>query len=54
MVGNATVPISSGLLHDIDGYIAALTTTEAGRPTAIVERFSRRHGLTRQRVDPDG
>ncbi|MGU3434818.1 Fic family protein [Actinomycetes bacterium M1A6_2h] len=40
VVGNVTVPISSGLLHDIDGYIAALTDYRAGRPTAIVECFS--------------
>ena len=30
VVGNVTVPISSGLLHDIDGYIAALTDYRAG------------------------
>ena len=33
---NVTVPVSAGLLHDIDRYFRALTEYRAGRPDAIV------------------
>ena len=36
---NVTVPISSGLLHDIDEYISALTAYRAGDVAPIVECF---------------
>ncbi|MDQ3356959.1 MAG: Fic family protein, partial [Actinomycetota bacterium] len=35
-----TVPVSAGLLTDIDGYFAALTRYRGGDPTAIVEAFA--------------
>ena len=35
-----TVPISAGLLVDIDAYFAALTAYRAGTPELIVERFA--------------
>lgn len=37
LVRNTTVPISSGLLGDIDGYHAALTAYRAGDPDRIIE-----------------
>lgn len=37
---NLTVPLSSGLLHNLDGYIAALTAYRAGDPIPIVTAFS--------------
>lgn len=40
VVGNVTVPISSGLLHDVDNYIAALTEYRAGAPAGIVQCFA--------------
>lgn len=39
-VQNITVPVSSGLLHDIDDYIGALNEYRAGHPAAIVECFA--------------
>jgi Fic family protein len=33
---NVTVPVSAGLLHDIDAYFGALTAYRAGRADAIV------------------
>ncbi|SEB55729.1 Fic family protein [Paramicrobacterium humi] len=33
---NVTVPVSAGLLHDLDAYFSALTEYRAGRPEAIV------------------
>jgi Fic family protein len=38
-IRNVTVPVSAGLLTDIDGYFAALTAYREGNPTAIVEAF---------------
>jgi Fic family protein len=35
-----TVPISAGLLSNVDSYFAALTAYRLGDPTAIIERFS--------------
>jgi Fic family protein len=40
LVRNVTVPVSAGLLSDIDGYFAALTRYREGDPTAIVEAFA--------------
>lgn len=37
---NVTVPVSAGLLVDIDRYFAALTSYRAGDPAAIVECFA--------------
>jgi Fic family protein len=37
---NVTVPISAGLLVDVDRYFAALTAYRAGDPTAMVERLA--------------
>lgn len=39
-VQNVNVPISSGLLHDIDEYIDALNEYRSGNPSSIVECFS--------------
>lgn len=39
-VQNVHIPISSGLLHDIDDYIDALHDYRAGNPASIVECFS--------------
>lgn len=39
-VQNVNIPISSGLLHDIDDYIDALHDYRAGNPASIVECFS--------------
>ncbi|NEN05108.1 Fic family protein [Diaminobutyricibacter tongyongensis] len=33
---NATVPVSAGLLHDLDGYFRSLDAYRAGNPDAIV------------------
>jgi Fic family protein len=40
LIRNVTVPVSAGLLTDIDGYFAALTRYRGGDPTAIVEAFA--------------
>jgi Fic family protein len=37
---NVTVPVSAGLLTDVDAYFDALTTYRAGHPVPIVERFT--------------
>lgn len=37
---NVTLPVSAGLLTDIDGYFAALTRYRDGDPAAIVDAFS--------------
>ena len=34
---NATVPVSAGLLHDLDAYFEALDAYRDGKPEAIVE-----------------
>lgn len=39
-VQNVNIPISSGLLHDIDDYIGALNEYRAGNPAPIVECFA--------------
>ena len=39
-VQNVNIPISSGLLHDIDDYINALNDYRAGNPASIVDCFS--------------
>ncbi|WP_432565500.1 Fic family protein [Kineococcus sp. SYSU DK003] len=39
LVENTVVPVSAGLLHDTDGYVAALTAYRAGEPEPIVRRF---------------
>jgi len=39
LIRNVTVPVSAGLLTDIDGYFAALTRYRGGDPTSIVEAF---------------
>lgn len=33
---NATIPVSAGLLHDLDGYFGSLNSYRAGNPDAIV------------------
>ena len=38
---NITVPVSAGLLIDINGYFAALTSFRQGDVTAIIEQFAR-------------
>jgi Fic family protein len=40
LIRNVTVPVSAGLLTDIDGYFAALTRYRVGDPTPIVEAFA--------------
>jgi len=40
LIRNVTVPVSAGLLTDVDGYFAALTRYSEGDPTAIVEVFA--------------
>lgn len=37
---NVTVPVSAGLLSNLDGYFAALTAYRAGDPNPIVEAFA--------------
>jgi Fic family protein len=39
LIRNVTVPVSAGLLTDVDGYFAALTRYRQGDPIAIVEAF---------------
>ncbi|MFB8227329.1 Fic family protein [Cellulosimicrobium sp. NPDC055967] len=36
---NVTMPLSAGLLADVDSYYAALTTYRAGHPAAIIHQF---------------
>jgi len=40
LIRNVTVPVSAGLLTDVDGYFAALTRFRDGDPTSIVESFA--------------
>lgn len=40
LVRNVTVPISAGLLHDVDRYFEALTAYRQGNPEAIVTRVA--------------
>jgi Fic family protein len=40
LIRNVTVPVSAGLLTDVDGYFAALGRYREGDPTAIVEAFA--------------
>jgi len=40
LIRNVTVPVSAGLLSDVDGYFAALTRYREGDPIAIVEAFA--------------
>ncbi|CAN5124883.1 Fic family protein [soil metagenome] len=40
LIRDVTVPVSAGLLTDIDGYFAALTRYRGGDPTSIVEAFA--------------
>lgn len=40
LIRNVTVPVSAGLLTDVDGYFAALTEYRDGNPTAIVDAFA--------------
>lgn len=35
---HATVPLSAGLLHDVDGYMSALSRYQQGDPTPIIEQ----------------
>jgi acyl-CoA reductase-like NAD-dependent aldehyde dehydrogenase len=37
---NVTVPVSAGLLTNIDAYFDALTAYRQGKPASIVERFA--------------
>lgn len=38
---HATIPISAGLLHDVDAYMEALGLYQEGRPVAVVEQLVR-------------
>ncbi|GAB3358281.1 Fic family protein [Modestobacter lapidis] len=38
---SVTVPVSAGLLTDVDGYFAALTAYRGGDPNAVVTAFTR-------------
>lgn len=40
LIRNVTVPVSAGLLTDVDGYFAALTRYRNGEATPIVESFA--------------
>jgi Fic family protein len=40
LIRNVTVPVSAGLLTDVDGYFAALTRYREGDPIAIIEAFA--------------
>jgi Fic family protein len=40
LIRNVTVPVSAGLLTDVDAYFAALTAYRAGDPIPIVESFT--------------
>ena len=40
LIRNVTVPVSAGLLTDVDGYFAALTDYREGHATGIVEAFA--------------
>ena len=40
LTSNVTAPVSAGLLHDIDGYYAALNAYRAGDIVPIVEAFA--------------
>lgn len=40
LVRNVTVPISAGLLSNVNGYFDALTTYRQGDPTAVVEQVT--------------
>lgn len=40
ILGHATLPISAGLLHDIEPYMEAIRTYQQGDPVAIVERLA--------------
>lgn len=40
LVRNVTVPISAGLLSNVDGYFDSLTAYRQGDPTAIVEQVA--------------
>jgi Fic family protein len=40
LIRNVTVPVSAGLLTDVDGYFAALTKYRDGEPNPIVESFA--------------
>ncbi|MGQ0608183.1 MAG: Fic family protein, partial [Chloroflexota bacterium] len=40
LIRNVTVPVSAGLLTDVDAYFAALTRYRDGEPTPIVESFA--------------
>lgn len=37
---NATVPISAGLLHNVESYMGAITAYQEGNPIAIVEQLA--------------
>ena len=37
---NTTLPVSAGLLHDVDGYLASLDAYHAGDPVAVVEQVT--------------
>jgi Fic family protein len=40
LIRNVTVPVSAGLLSDVDRYFEALTSYREGEPSAIVESFA--------------
>ncbi len=40
LIRNVTVPVSAGLLTDVDGYFSALARYREGDPTTIIEAFA--------------
>lgn len=39
VLSQVTLPLSAGLLHDVDAYMAAIAAYQQGNPVAIVERL---------------
>lgn len=39
VLNHATLPVSAGLLHDVDAYMASITAYQQGDPVAVVEQL---------------
>ncbi len=39
VLSETTLPVSAGLLHDVDAYMASISTYQQGDPVAVVERL---------------
>ncbi len=39
VLSHATLPVSAGLLHDVDAYMTSITEYQQGNPVAVVERL---------------